>query len=724
MGRGFITPSLILFVCVLSGAYAGFFYALDFPIWLGFIALFLPSKTARAVLILLCAFSVSAFLAEKRLENFKQRESRIPKEMSLLEGVVEEVSPSLLNGKKLQVRLELGFRLMLSLRDGAALVPVEQGDRIRIQGKIKHLQHAMAPGEFDSYWFGVSRHFEGRMSIHSPFKIKIIEKGVEKNFWAELRQDLRKRWMGAVTPREASVLLALTIGDTAFFEQEQKEIYQLVGAGHLLAVSGLQVSCLSFLFFYFFRFILLLLPWFGRLSRARVPAVLLTLISIWAFVVLSGSSASAVRSGFMSSVILLGLLLGRSSNMLDSFGIAGFITVLVAPESVLDPSFTLSYLAIFGILIGGSLGAGIITLPLSAYYFGMLALGGLLANLILVPIAVFLQTPAIFLSVIGFVHEAAYLAGMIEALCEALGDFIGGYIVLVPPAGWQVVACLIAFILFFTAKRKQALVLCALLVVPNYVGTRSGIHIAVLPAGQGDASVFEFPNGRIMLIDGGPREDYLLNYLKQKRISRIDFLVLSHPDADHIVGFFRVLEELEVLEIWHSGFDTSYPLMRKFLALAKQKNILIKIIPDLIGEHQIGDSLVTVLAPKLFDSQSSANNNSLVLKISLGRDSALWPGDLESEKEQLASPEWKANLLKAGHHGSKTSSSEQIVKSVAPEHVIFCTQAENNFGFPHEEITKRWEATGAKLWDTGTQGKIDVTLTGNGIFIKTFLRGS
>lgn len=294
MGRGLITPSLILFVCVLSGAYFGFFYSPDFPIWVvlaaltGLMALFLSSKLARAILVLLCAFFVSAFLAGYRLENFKQRESRIPAELATMEGVVEEVSPSLLNGKKLQVRLELGLRLMLSLRDGAALVQVAEGDRIRIQGKIKHLQHAMAPGEFDSYWFGVSRHFEGRMSVHSPFKIKVIQKGVEKNFWAKLRQDLRERWMGSGTPREASVLLALTIGDTAFFEQEQKEIYQLVGAGHLLAVSGLQVSCLSFLFFYFFRFILLLMPWFGRLSRARVPAVLLTLISIWAFVILSG----------------------------------------------------------------------------------------------------------------------------------------------------------------------------------------------------------------------------------------------------------------------------------------------------------------------------------------------------------------------------------------------------------------------------------------------------
>ncbi|MEI6791182.1 MAG: DUF4131 domain-containing protein, partial [Myxococcaceae bacterium] len=200
MGRGLITPSLILFVCVLSGAYSGFFYSPDFPIWAvlaaltGLMALFLSSKLARAILVLLCAFFVSAFLAEYRLENFKQRESRIPAELATMEGVVEEVSPSLLNGKKLQVRLDLGLRLMLSLRDGAALVQVAEGDRIRIQGKIKHLQHAMAPGEFDSYWFGVSRHFEGRMSVHSPFKIKVIQKGVEKNFWAKLRQDLRERW--------------------------------------------------------------------------------------------------------------------------------------------------------------------------------------------------------------------------------------------------------------------------------------------------------------------------------------------------------------------------------------------------------------------------------------------------------------------------------------------------------------------------------------------------
>lgn len=452
-----LTPGLILFACILAGAYVGFFSVVNWQFWLclaavfAFVALWIPSKNARAVLILGCGFALSAFLAQNRHVNFQTREARIPQQNSFMDGVVEESAQSLLQGKKLQFRADSGFRLMVTLRDGATLIPVKQGDRIRIQGKVKHLQHAMAPGEFDSYWFGVARHFEGRISIQNPFKVRILQSQVETNYWAELRQNLRDYWTSVGTPREASVLLALTIGDTAFFEREQKEIYQLVGAGHLLAVSGLQVSCLSFLFFYFFRFLLLLIPWFGRLSRARAPAVLLTLISIWAFVILSGNSASAVRSAFMSSVILLGLLLNKPSSMLDSFGIAGFITVLVAPEAVLDPSFTLSYLAIFGILIGGSLGAGIVTMPLSAYYFGMLALGGLLANFILVPVAVFLQTPAIFLSVIGFVPEAAYLAGMIEALCEALGDYIGGYWTLAPPSGLQTMGALIALVLFFIA---------------------------------------------------------------------------------------------------------------------------------------------------------------------------------------------------------------------------------------------------------------------------------
>lgn len=264
------------------------------------------------------------------------------------------------------------------------------------------------------------------------------------------------------------------------------------------------------------------------------------------------------------------------------------------------------------------------------------------------------------------------------------------------------------------------LLLCCFL-WPKIFSGPAGIHITVLPVGQGDSSVFEFPGGQVMVIDGGPREDYLFDFLRQKRISKIDILVLSHPDADHMIGFFRVLEAIKVKEIWHSGFDKNHSLMRKFLMLAEKRKIKIKIADELLGEHHLGESKITVLAPMQFDPQSSTNSNSMVIKVSLGTDSALWPGDLGHEREQLASLDWSAKILKAPHHGSKGSSSNYFVKMVSPEHVIFSTQAENNFGFPHQQVRQRWRDAKAKVWDTGTQGRIDVVLTGKEVLIRSFL---
>lgn len=256
---------------------------------------------------------------------------------------------------------------------------------------------------------------------------------------------------------------------------------------------------------------------------------------------------------------------------------------------------------------------------------------------------------------------------------------------------------------------------------PKFFESPEGIQITVLAAGQGDSSIFEFPDGRVMVIDGGPKEEYLLKVLKRQKIKKINVLALSHPDADHIMGFFRVLEEIEVLEIWHSGFDRRNFLMSKLLDLASQKKIKIKTVRELHGKHDFGDSSVTILAPQKFDPQSSTNNNSLVIKVALGQDSALWPGDLESEKESQATVDWKATVLKAPHHGSKSSSSRHLVKMVAPEHVIFCTQAENKFGFPYPAVKERWEASHAKTWDTGIKGELRLTLTGSGVLVRSYL---
>lgn len=230
----------------------------------------------------------------------------------------------------------------------------------------------------------------------------------------------------------------------------------------------------------------------------------------------------------------------------------------------------------------------------------------------------------------------------------------------------------------------------------------------------------KFSTGEIFVIDGGPSENYLVRYLKRQRVSQIDALVLSHPDADHINGFFEVLNQIKVKEIWHSGFDPSHALMKKLIAMAQARQIKIRTAQELLGEHQIGDAVITVLGPKQFNSNKSTNNNSLVLRIAMGEDSILMPGDIEAAEEIQANLNWRSKILKAPHHGSKSSSSEHFANTVQPNDVVFCTQAENNFGFPHQEVLKRWKLSGARVWNTGIQGQIEIGLTGHGVKIGSY----
>ncbi len=725
-----MSPSVILFAAAMIGSYAGFLSALGASAWflmacaIGACGLIIRARAIRAVCVFGCILATAAFLAKGRLNNFESILGRIPKGYVEITGIIEESVPTLLSGKRLQFLADGGYRLKVYLKDGAALTSVSAGDRLKLLGQVKRLHHALAPGDFDAYWLGLARSFHGHMTVSSPFKVRILSpRPLSRGPWlpGQSRDDLRQRLLEVLNPRQASILLALIVGETDFFERDQKEIYTNVGAGHLLAVSGLQVGCLSFIFFWLFKLFLLFMPGVGRLSRTRFPAVILTLAAIWGFTLLSGSSASVVRATLMSSLALLGLILGRDNSVLDAFGIAGFLSVIIAPQSVFDPSFLFSYLAIFGLLISGNILAGIVTVPLSLYYFGAVALGGVLVNLVLIPISVFLQTPAILLASIGLYKPAAAFAGALESLCEALGDWLGGLWWFSPPHALQVVGLIVAFTFFAHKHRLNAALLSALLFVPGYFGELEGVKITVLPVGQGDSSVFEFPNGQVMVIDGGPREEYLLRFLRQRHIKKIDIMVLSHPDADHLVGLLKVLAEMPVREIWHSGFSGDVGLMKAFLQVANEKKAQVKIASQIIGGHQFGKVGVTILAPSNFDQNHTTNNNSLVVKIKYGSSSVLWPGDIELDAEKQADQAWESDMVKVPHHGSRTSSSAYFINQVRAKQVVYCTAPDNQFAFPHEEVKKRWADAGVRAWDTAEHGLLQVFLTGNQVITKPFL---
>ncbi|MEM7495289.1 MAG: DNA internalization-related competence protein ComEC/Rec2 [Myxococcota bacterium] len=604
--------------------------------------------------------------------------------------------------------------------------------------------------------------------------------------FARARSFLRQRFTQLLTPREAGVLLALLIGDTQLFDQEQHVLYRRVGAGHLLAVSGLQVSLLALALFKALHVLLALIPFVGRLSYARTAAAVLATLAVWAFVALCGAPPSCVRAAAMATALLLGSLLGRSASGLDALGVAGFCTVLLSPTSAIDPSFLLSYAAIIGLLLCvgpdffagddqekaapsvrrmralavvalASLASGLMTLPLGAHLFGEVVPAGILTNIILVPVASLLQVPALALGLIGaltarfhvaagaaIAHAGAWFAVVLEALCDLLGDLVGGIIPVEAPSrlltlGYSLAAMLVLSSLLL--RRWWVLAVGATLAAiclwgPAWLEPR-GVRVTVLAVGQGDSTVFELPSGQVMLVDGGgspyaaydPGERMVVPFLARRGIKHIDVMVVTHPDGDHILGLMAVLQQVSVGEIWHSGFPEDQPLMAQLLRLARERGVPVRVAKELLGSHCFGATRVDVLAPhpqgqgELLYDELSKNENSLVLRVSHGPDSALWPGDVEAWGEHLLlrdGCDLRSTLLKAGHHGSRTSSTPEFIRAVRARHVIFCTGQDNRFGFPHAETVQRFRQTGAQLWDSGVHGQTTFWLTGKGVVAKPF----
>jgi competence protein ComEC len=261
----------------------------------------------------------------------------------------------------------------------------------------------------------------------------------------------------------------------------------------------------------------------------------------------------------------------------------------------------------------------------------------------------------------------------------------------------------------------------------------NNLEITIIPVGQGDSSLFSLPSGENILVDAGgiPYGDFdvgkhiVIPTLKKKLVDKIDILVITHPDPDHILGAFALLESMVITEIWHSGFKKDHPLTEQLIELAKEKNILMKETFEIFGSHRFGNTEVQVLAPETHDRENyfqelSANDNSVVLRIIHGSTTFLWPGDIENFGEQLllsSNSDLHATILKAPHHGSRTSSSSNLIKAVNPLHVIYSTGPDNRFSFPHPDVVNRFRELGIQEWNTAYDGEITIKVTSDSVSI-------
>ena len=389
------------------------------------------------------------------------------------------------------------------------------------------------------------------------------------------------------------------------------------------------------------------------------------------------------------------------------------------------------------------------SLPMSIYFHRVTVLG-LPVNLLVVPL-IGLALPSAFLTFVVLLLRpglAAAPAAVTAALLHAIDSIVthfsrmgAGDIRIASPGTWGIAAgiALIAFAIWAARNSRFPLLLplaalacsAAFVVYPRALAYRPGVlEVTAIDVGQGDSLLLVSPEGKTLLIDaGGPTggaqastgnfemgEEVVSPVLWSRNIRRLDAVALTHAHSDHMGGMAAVLRNFRPREMW-VGNNPSTPA---YQALLQEANLLgVSVHSMAAGDHFIfGGAAVRVLAPAVGYTPGAAasNNDSLVLHLSVGQTSALLEGDAEapSEQQMLTEP-LHADLLKVGHHGSKTSSTPGFLAAVAPAYAVISVAHRNGYGHPKWEVLRRLQDDRIRTFRTDEEGATSFYLDGTSV---------
>lgn len=563
---------------------------------------------------------------------------------------------------------------------------------------------------------------------------------------------------------------ALVLGESDLADEDDAA-FRASGLSHMLAVSGTHVVVAVLGLVAMLRF--LLVRWAAVAERTDVGrwAALVGVIIAFAYADFAGGGGSALRAATMTSGALLARCLSQAPEPSRALALAFALAALVDPLAFGDASFGLSTAATLGLVVlsrplaralGGpprpsvwsrarrvlatvastTLAPTLACAPVLASLSPRVPLAGLVANVVAAPIGETIALP------ICLLHAAV---ARVPILGEGLARVGGGALLVVQriahvaadaglalpvptPTAAESAAIVAGVITLAVVARRRWLTgafLVASLIALEVVAHRSGaprgeLRVTALDVGQGDSLLVDLPDGALMVIDGGglvgsPIDTgarVLAPALRARRRTRVDVVVLSHPHPDHFTGLLRGLDGVEIGEIWDTGeVDArgTAPAWRAFLRDQALRGVKIVRPRELCGAPRVfGGAVVEALSPCPLDEDASTNDNSLVLRVRFGARSALLMGDAERDTERVLvdrhGADLRADLLKVGHHGSRTSSSPPFVAAVNPADVFISCGVRNRFDHPHPNTMRTLD--GRPIHRTDRGGEVRWTTNG------------
>lgn len=668
-------------------------------------------------------------------------------------------------GETLRTAGDAVLTIVLDKRANECPKELGYGFIIAFEGTLNAPTSSRNPGEFSYREYLELNGISATVHLFGYSHVNIVAEGMPGWFFSHLifptKHFVVDVIRSAMTGDGANFLVGLLLGDRTDMSADIKSAFVNTGTIHVLAVSGSHVVLVVAIIYTLFGLVrlpermkiaatILAILYYMELTGAAASVVRASLMAIIVLLArLFQQKANVFNSLGVSAVLLLTV---DPLQMFDAgfqlsyaavFSMAYFYPKLALlikkiPESLEEVKAIDYVLKLFAVSLSAQIG----TIPFTAYFFGKVSLVSLVANLVVVPLVEIIVT-------IGFVAVlaatcSAWVSACFTEVNNILAWFALRFVLLaaaVPHATIPTAVFGLRETFFYTAvvaalfnvwngKTLRHIFLISLAVVDLLVvedafirdPTAAGqLRVTYLDVGQGDACLIEFPAGERMLIDAGPKtltydagEKVVAPFLRRRGISSIDEIVVSHPHSDHLGGVPYLLRNFRVKRLIDAGQRAQSSLYYDFERLSSDVRTTVAAGTILDCAPHVRVYLMHPLPSFLdFDSTDGyqhLNNSSVVLKMQYGMTSFLFPGDAEVPvEEHLVSVYGKflrSDVLKAGHHGSITSSSEEFLASVGPAEIVVSVGKFNKFHHPSRKVLERFQSLHAHTHRTDNEGAV------------------
>ena len=667
---------------------------------------------------------------------------------------------------------------------------VFQGDRIRVHAKLRAPSGSLNPGGFDYAAYLERQGIEATATVSGAEGVEFLESGRERIQWRLWNQF--DRWRGAIRLAAVHALespalglyLGVIVGERGYLDPQLRDAFMATGTVHLLSISGSHLGLVAILTFLAVKQVVLRLfsSWLLRLSRVVTPtrlAAAATVLPVTAYACLAGAETATIRSLIMVVVALTAKWCGYEQRMFHALSVAALIMLLHDPRAIYDISFQLSFVSVGAIswwlskpdsqpearsdppslkvraihwgkdAVVLSAVVTLATVPLVAYYFNQISWMGVFTNIVAVPVMGAVLVPLGLASAVGqsLTGGELPLGGLLQ---WSFNCYIHSIRTLssISGAEWHVAApslpvmlafygCLFTAPLYGVPPWVRWISVSGLVIIlswwvwsPRWLAGEDRFRVTFLDVAQGDSAVVEFPDGAVVLIDGGTTYErfdmgrgVVGPFLWNQGIHAIDHVIATHPQLDHVGGLTWVLQHFTVRHFWGNGDTRDEPFYHRLQAALTARGLTEQTAKE--GDEIVSDQhcrLVTrnpadaadeVLS---FSSRRGAgrtlNNRSVVTELICGRHRILFTADVEQEtllrlgRERGAGP---IEVVKVPHHGAASSLQLNWLDIVHPRYAVISVGRHNPYGHPTSAVVEAYASRGAALYRTDRDGAVRIT---------------